>query len=107
LRQKPERPAAPGFFAARWRGAVAIDRLFWTDMIIVATLINVAAAFGAVMLLGLKLPAWIAVALFLAPLPYNVFLVLAVWRTTEGMAGSAASGYRFAALIWLVLVFLI
>jgi hypothetical protein len=102
-------PPVPGggFFASRWRGQAAIGRLFWTDMALVGTLVNVAAGFAAIMLIGLTLPAWIAVAIFLAPLPYNVFLVMAVWRATEGMAGNAASGYRTGALIWLALVFLI
>jgi hypothetical protein len=107
LREATERPSSGGFFASRWHGAAPIDRLFWTDMIIVGTLVNVAAAFGAVMLLGLKLPAWIAVAAYLAPLPYNVFLVLAVWRATEGLAGGAASGYRAGALVWLALAIIV
>lgn len=103
MRQEPERASgSPGFFARRWRGDIAIDRLFWFDMMLVATLINIATAFISLMMFGLKLPAWIAVAAFLAPLPYNIFLVLAVWRTTEQMPANAASAYRAGALIWLV-----
>lgn len=104
MRQGAERPSGrSGFFADRWHGAAPLERLFWTDMLIVATLINVAAALGAVVLLGLKLPGWLAVAAFLAPLPYNVFLVLAVWRATEQSPANTASAYRAGALIWLAL----
>lgn len=92
---------AGGFFAARWRGAVALDRLFWIDMVLVATLLNIAAAFASVLLFGFKLPAWLAVAVYLSPLPYNVFLALAVWRTAERAAPPSATGYRLGALVWL------
>jgi hypothetical protein len=92
-----------GFFASRWHGEAPIDRLFWIDLMLVGTLINLAAAFAAMLLFGFKLPAWIAVAAYLAPLPYNVFLVLAVWRTTESFSGGAASAYRTGALLWLAL----
>lgn len=101
------RSAQGGFFASRWRGEASIDRLFWLDMALVGTLINVAAAFVAILLFGLKLPAWLAAAAFLAPLPYNIFLVMAVWRTTERLPARAASGYRMAALAWLALALIL
>lgn len=91
----------PGFFAARWRGEVSLDRLFFVDMLLVGTAINVVAAFVSLLIFGLKLPVWAAVAAYLAPLPYNIFLVLAVWRTTERPGTRAAFGYRLGALAWL------
>jgi hypothetical protein len=97
----------PGFFAARLAGRVPLDRLFWTDMMIVGTLINVAAAYGAILMFGFKHPAWAAAAVYLAPLPYNVFLVLCVWRATERVHGPSASAYRLAALGWLAVATLI
>jgi hypothetical protein len=95
-----------GFFAARWRGEVSLERLFFFDMLLVATAINVAAAFVSIMMFGFKLPAWAAVAAFLAPVPYNIFLVSAIWRATEG-GGSSAAGYRLSALVWLILAVVI
>jgi hypothetical protein len=44
----------------------------------------------------------VAIAVFLAPLPYNIFLTLVVWRTAEKSAASAAAAfYRLGALAWL------
>lgn len=96
-----------GFFAARWHGAVSLDRLFFFDMLLVATALNLVTAFASLMALGLKAPAWVAVAIYLAPLPYNVFLVLCVWRATERSAVTSASAYRLAALCWLVIATII
>jgi hypothetical protein len=96
-----------GFFAARWRSEVSLDRIFFIDMLLVATAINVAAALVSLMMFGLKLPAWAAIAVYLAPLPYNVFLTVAVWRTADRSAFSAAAFYRLGALVWLAVSVLV
>lgn len=70
-----------GFFARRWRGEVALGRLFWRDMLLWATLLNFAATLAALGAVAAKAPAWLALALHFAPVPYNVFIVAAVWRS--------------------------
>ena len=99
--------ARGGFLAARWRGAVSLDRLFFLDMLLVATAINLAAGFASLMAFGFKAPVWVAVAIYLSPLPYNVFLVLCVWRATDSAGAGAASAYRLGALGWLVVATII
>ena len=78
------RPSAPGrhsgYFARRWRGEVAAAPLFWRDMLGVGTLINIALTFVALMLTAQGAPGGLAVDVHFAPLPYNVFLVAALWR---------------------------
>ena len=44
------------FFRSRWLGEVPLDRLFWRDMMLVGTGINVASSAVALVLLGLKMP---------------------------------------------------
>ncbi|MBZ0163760.1 MAG: hypothetical protein K8H74_13750 [Notoacmeibacter sp.] len=105
--QAHEGKAEHGFFATRWRGETAIDRLVLFDMLLAATGINIVAAFAAVMMLGFKLPEWIAIVTYVAPMPYNIFLVLAVWRTTGNIPPRAARNYRLAALVWLAAAVLI
>lgn len=98
---------AGGFFAARWRGAVSLERIFFLDMLLVATILNLATCFASLMAFGFKAPAWAALAIYLAPLPYNIFLMLCVWRATERTRGAGASAYRLAALGWLLVATLI
>jgi len=96
-----DRPA--GFFRSRWHGQVSLDRLFWVDMVLVGTLINLATSFAALIALGFKWPAWASIAVYAAPFPYNVFLVLAVWRMSERLGPRAAGFARTGALGWLVI----
>ena len=90
-----------GFLAARLAGEVPAGRVFWTDMMAVGTAVNVAAAFAAILMLGFKHPAWVAVCVYLAPLPYNIFLVVSVWRAAARLAPKPGAAYRLGAALWL------
>ena len=87
-----------GYFSRRWHGQIPLAVLLWRDMIGVGTLINVLATVVglAVMLQGAH-PA-VAVALHFAPLPYNVFLFAAVWRSPhrDFVTGAIAVGWLAA-----------
>ncbi len=68
------------FFSDRWRAKVNYRRLFWLDMVAVGTLINLFISFAALMLVALGgEPIW-AVLLHFSTLPYNAFLLAAIWR---------------------------
>jgi hypothetical protein len=93
----------PGFFTARWRGLVAADRVFWVDMWLAGTGINLVTTFLSLVVLGLKFPLWASLAVFFAPVPWNVFLTVAVWRACETQRPRAGSFYKLGAIAWLVL----
>jgi hypothetical protein len=85
-----------------WRGEVGLARVFWDYAIIygsLANLITTAAAFAA---LTADLPVWLAVAIFFLPLPYNVLIVVAVWRSAGRYAGPPmwATLARIAIIVW-------
>ena len=88
-----------GFFARRWCGEVAFGLLFWRDMLGVGTALNLLASFVALMLTSQGLDARWAVALHFAPVPYNVFLFLVVWRSPQRTAL-----HSVVAVVWLVLM---
>jgi hypothetical protein len=87
------------FFVRRWRGQIGWRTLFWRDMLAVGTVLNLAASFGALALLAMGAPGAVAVALHFAPMPYNLFLCLALWRMPQRPAPVLA-----AALAWLVVM---
>jgi hypothetical protein len=87
------------FLARRWRGAVPLRRLFWRDMLLVGTTINVFATFAALIAAASGAPTAWAAALHFAPLPYNVFLVTALWRQPARPAAMA-----LAAAVWLLVM---
>jgi hypothetical protein len=91
------------FFRSRWQGRVPLDRLFWRDLLLVGTALNVASAMAAIILLALKLPLVLVLGVHFALVPYNIFLTFAVWRTTEKASGAKASLMTLGAALWLIL----
>ena len=92
-----------------WRGELSLARAFWDFAIFygsVANLTTTIAAFGA---LASGLPAPIAVGLFLLPLPYNVAVVVGVWRSAERYEGPAkwAHSARIAVVLWAIVATLL
>ncbi|HEV2900293.1 MAG TPA: hypothetical protein VGX71_21145 [Pseudaminobacter sp.] len=90
------------FFASRWRGEAPLDRLFWRDMVLFGSLLNVLATAAAILMLGLKAPLVVVLAVHFFPVPYNLFLFAAVWRTADAAGNARAAFFRSAALLWLV-----
>jgi hypothetical protein len=88
---------------SRWQGQVPLDRLFWRDMVVVGTAINIASSVLALILLGLKLPLGLVLAVHFLPVPYNIFLTFAVWRTAEKTGGAKASLMMLGSALWLIL----
>ena len=92
------------FFVRRWRRQAPLGLLFWRDMIVIGSALNLAFAFAGLMALGFKADLLIAILVFHAPLPYNFFIVGAIWRTADLVDAARASSARFGAVLWLVAV---
>lgn len=96
--------AAPllAFILPRWRGEVSLSRLFWWDILAVATLANAIVALVAMILLSKDMgDSGLWLLLHLVLLPYNLFLVLAVWRHPQ-----SRGVLRLTVLTWLGLTLL-
>jgi hypothetical protein len=93
---------ARGFFAPRWRGQVPPARLFWRDIVLVGSVINLAASFLALMLAAQGVATAVAVGVHLAPLPYNLFLCAALWRHPGRTSVQSASAGLWLALATLL-----
>ena len=86
------KPTTSGnFFSRRWYGQLPLAVLLWRDMLGVGTLINVLATVLALAVMVQGAHPAVAVALHFAPLPYNVFLFAAVWRSPDGVTWSRDS----------------
>jgi hypothetical protein len=74
--------------------------------LLVGTAVNVFATLLALALFAARAPTALAAAVHFAPLPYNVFLCMAVWkRAAEIEAGEPQASFaRIVSLLWLVLV---
>jgi hypothetical protein len=90
-----------GFFRSRWRGEAPLATLFWRDMVLVATAISLGSTVVALAMLALDVPLAVVLATHFAPLPYNIFLFLAVWRTSGRIGGWTAQLAPLGAAAWL------
>ena len=90
------------FFVRRWRGDMPLQTLFWRDMIFVGSLVNLGTTAAAVLLLGFKAPTLLAIAVHFSALPYNIFLLVSVWRTASRLPPAKASAVQMAAAAWML-----
>ena len=93
---------AAGYFGSRWRGEMNLSKLYWRDMMIVGGVINLFTGFIALMIAAQGGELWVAAMVHFATLPYNVFLVLALWRTP-----GRSKVMAWTSLLWLSAVTLL
>lgn len=102
LPNPPTPPEPGGWLRRRWRGTVAWPTIFWRDMLVVGTLVNLLASFGALMLVALGAPAAFAVALHFAPVPWNLLLFALLWRLPRRPAAAVLAGAAWVVLMTVV-----
>jgi hypothetical protein len=90
-----------------WSAEVPLATVFWRDMAVVGTVVNIGAVGLAFLAAALGASTGVGIALFLAPTPYNILLVAAVWRRADRERTEWAWPARIGALAWLMLAFLI
>lgn len=93
------KPHTAGFIRSRWRGQTSPEVLYWRGILAIGSLTNLFTSFAALMLAAQGVNLLIAAVVHFAMLPYNAFLVVALWRTprcTKLMA--------WTSLVWLAAV---
>ena len=87
---------------ALWKGQLPLARAFWEYAVVYVALANLCATIVAFAVVAADLPAALAVAVFLLPVPYIVVAVVGVWRSAAAYAGPPhwASLARIAAVLW-------
>jgi hypothetical protein len=101
------RSALAGFFRTRWSGEVPLGRALWWDMACIGTFVNLAAGLAGMLLLTTDLPAALGALVYFSPLPYNLLLVVSVWRGAATVPGPEAVAAQFLSAAWFVLATLL
>ena len=71
------------FLRQRWQARVAWQTLFWRDLLMIGTGLNVLMTGTALVLMLQDAPMhWVLLA-HLSPLPYNLLIVSALWRAPQ------------------------
>ena len=96
----------PPLVTQLWAGEIPLGQAFWRYAVIVGFFVNLVTSALLLALLahdaGL---AWIALS-FALPIPYNVFAVVAVWRSAARYQGPASRAElaRIASVIWMIVL---
>jgi hypothetical protein len=96
----------PGHFRRLWCAESPLWRVVLVDMLVWGTLLNLCAGGISLTLIANDAPDWMALASFLVPLPYNLFLCVAVWRASGTGHAVLTTGARALAIVWLAGVFM-
>lgn len=91
-----------GYFRSLWRGEFPLARVFWTDMIIIGSMVNLLVSAAAMLLFVSGVPILFGVIVHFAPVPYNVVLFLAVWQAAAREMSVWSFAAQVAGLIWLI-----
>jgi hypothetical protein len=91
-----------GYVRALWTGALPLSRVLWLDMLAIGSLVNVVTFLAMIALFAAEAPTWIALTVLLLPIPYNVLLFAAVWRSAANEKADWAWFARLLSTVWLV-----
>ena len=85
-----------------WRGEIPLVRTFWQWAILGGFLANAAATVAALTAVAAGALDLLAAALFFAPIPYDMLMVVGVWRSAARYNGNPANAQsaRVAVLVW-------
>jgi hypothetical protein len=103
----PARPKSPwkgllSYFRRLWRGDLPLARVFWTDMLVIGTLVNLGTLILAVLLFGMDAPLVYGVVLFLVHIPYSIVLFVGVCRSAARERSTWSMPAQAAAVVWLI-----
>ena len=94
------------YFRKLWRGELPLARVFWNDMLVVGTLVNILFLLAAVLLFVAGAP-WLGFAVHLLPIPYNFVVATGVSRSAEREPPEWRWLARAIAVFWFIACILI
>lgn len=92
--------------ARLWTGDVPLGQAVWTYAVIYGLLVNAVSSFLTFTLFAKDAPAIFGLAALAAPIPYNILVVIGVWRSADRYEGPASNAEiaRFATIAWMILL---
>jgi hypothetical protein len=102
----PKNPVV-AYVTGLWRGDLSLGRVFWTDMLIIGTVVNIAAMIAALLLFVSGAPIAFGVVVHFAPVPYNLLLLLGVWHAAQREASDWSFAAQAVAVVWFIAMFVV
>ena len=85
-----------------WNGRLPLARIFWEFAVAYGTILNLVTTLAAFAAFSRNWPAAIGLVLFFLPAPYNLLMVVGVWRSARHYSGPAiwSTLARALILVW-------
>jgi hypothetical protein len=92
-----------------WRGDLSLGRAFWIWGIVGGGIVSLFSTLLALTLIAASAPAWLAVLAFAAHIPWNLMLLVGIWRSAgrSEVSPAAANLARTVILAWVVVLTLL
>ena len=90
-----------------WRGELPLGQAFWAWGILGAGAVSAASTFAALAILSSDGPGWLAALAYAGHIPWNLVVLIGVWRSAERADPKAAGLARMAIALWILLLTLI
>jgi len=71
-----------------WHGRIPMSRVFWLYAVCYGTLLNLLTTIASFALVAGNYPGWLAVAVFFLAAPYNLLMIISVWKSTPHYKGA-------------------
>jgi hypothetical protein len=101
------RPAALRYVQDIWTGSLPLSRIFWTDMLAIGTLVNVAMTVVALLTFVAGLPVAVGVIIHFLPIPFNGLLFMGVWQSASRDASPWSWPAQIVAALWFIGTFVV
>lgn len=95
-----------GLVKQLWAGEVPLGQAFWRYAVVFGLLVNLATHALVLALLAEDAAMALVAIAFVLPFPYNLFVIVAVWRSADRYMGpkSRAELARIAVVIWMIVL---
>jgi hypothetical protein len=92
-----------------FHGGLPLARAFWLWGILGGGIVSLLATVLALTLIAAGAPAWLAMLVFAAHIPWNLVMLVGVWRSAgrPGVSPAAANLARLVMLVWVVVLSLL
>lgn len=95
-----------GKLKSLWAGEVPLAEAFWQYAVLYGMLANLVATFAFAMMVAMEMSPFLFIPVFLLPVPYNIFMIVGVWRSAEHYRGPRqwADLARIVTPLWMLLL---
>lgn len=93
-----------GWITTLWSGRKPLPEAFWHFGIVTGFIVNLIASLAALVLFTTDAPDWLAATIHFAPVPYNLLVLVGVWRSAARWRGEGrwADLARLVITLWVI-----